>query len=85
MNSDIAYTNYIYKIEKVINMSDRIVEVVWELDKTFMDNTEWYVKTTENAKLPQFVSIPDYVSDYDIHYYLYDEFGYYVYDFYFVD
>ena len=66
-------------------MSDRIVEVIWEFDKDLMDNTELYVKATEKAKLPQFASIPDDVPDYDIHHYLCDEFGYYVYDFYFVE
>ena len=70
---------------KETNMSDRIVEVVWEFDKDLMDNTEMYVKATEDAKLPQFASIPDDVPDYDIHHYLHDEFGYYVYDFYFVE
>jgi len=70
---------------KGINMSERIVEVIWEFDNDLMDNTELYVKATEHANLPQFTSIPEDISDCDIHHYLSDEFGYYVYDFYFVE
>ena len=73
-------------MDKVLNMSERIVEVVWDLSEFgFMNNISWYSEMINKLELPQFVSIPDSICDNDIVHYLNDKFGHYVYKLHFME
>ena len=70
-------------IIKGINMTKRIIEVVWDIDNDeAMSNIDLYAEMIDELGLPQFVTVSDDIADDDIANHISDEFGYCIYELY---
>ena len=68
---------------KGINMTKRIIEVVWDIDNNeAMSNIDLYAEMIDELGLPQFVTVSDDIDDDDIANHISDEFGYCIYELY---
>ena len=68
---------------KGINMTKRIIEVVWDIDNDeAMSNIDLYAEMIDELGLPQFVTVSDDIDDDDIANHISDEFGYCIYELY---
>ena len=68
---------------KGINMTKRIIEVVWDIDNDeAMSNIDLYAEMIDEIGLPQFVTVSDDIDDDDIANHISDEFGYCIYELY---
>jgi len=68
---------------KGINMTKRIIEVVWDIDNDeAMSNIDLYAEMIDELGLPQFVTVSDDIDGDDIANHISDEFGYCIYELY---
>ncbi len=71
------------RIIKGINMTKRIIEVVWDIDNDeAMSNIDLYAEMIDELGLPQFVTVSDDIADDDIANHISNEFGYCIYELY---